>query len=476
MAFQTSLSGLTAAQGNLSVTGNNIANASTTGFKKSRAEFADVYATSFGGSGSTTIGSGVRIASVTQQFTQGNIEFTESSLDLAISGEGFFVLNETDGTEVFSRAGAFQVDRDGYLVNTHGHRLQGYDVDQNTGLVSNLTTRDIQISTGTNPARATDALRADGTAGGVDIIMNLDADAPQLASGFIFDGGPGNFSPVDTTTYSYSTSTTIYDSLGGEHTATLYYVHTNTAVASPPLDPSASGTEWEVYAEITNALGTKYLSGPQTVAFDSLGNITDPQSPPAPAVGVIEFFDGTLPSYTSTDNWATLAAPYNAVGGTAGGAFDPGNGSAVFTQLRVDQGQTTQYAGSSTVSSLVQSGYPTGELSGLDVDSSGVIFARYTNGQSNMLGAVAMANFANPQGLSPIGDTTWVQTYAAGDVLYGQAGIGTFGGIQSGALESSNVDISKQLVNMILAQRDFQANAKMISTEDQVTQTIINIR
>ncbi|MDH5784962.1 MAG: flagellar hook protein FlgE [Chromatiales bacterium] len=452
MAFQTSLSGLTAAQGNLSITGNNIANASTNGFKKSRAEFADVYATSFGSSGSNTIGSGVRLASVTQQFTQGNIEFTESSLDLALSGQGFFVLHDTDGSEMFSRAGAFQVDRDGYIVNTHGQRLQGYDVDQATGLVSNLTTNDIQLTTGTNPARATDALRTDGTPGGVDISMNLDADAPVLGAGNVM-AGSGTFSPLDPSTYSFSTSTTVYDSLGGDHTATFYYVHTDMA-----------SREWEVYAEIENTVGDRFLSGPQTYNFDASGNIINPAGA---TPGIAIFFDGALPIYQSTDSWATWA-------GAA--AFDPGNGALPFNDLRVDQSLTTQFAGSSTVNSLVQSGYPTGELSGIDIDETGVVFARYTNGQSYMLAAVAVANFANPQGLSPVGDTNWVQTYSAGDVIYGQAGRGIFGKIQSAALESSNVDISKQLVNMILAQRDFQANAKMISTEDQITQTIINIR
>jgi flagellar hook protein FlgE len=185
----------------------------------------------------------------------------------------------------------------------------------------------------------------------------------------------------------------------------------------------------------------------------------------------MQFFSGALPTYTSTDSWSTLAS-----GPVAGGTFDPGNGSLTFLNVRLDQGSTTQFAGESTVNTLVQSGFPTGELSGIEIDESGVVFARYTNGQSNMLAAVAIANFANAQGLSPNGNTSWTQTFAAGDVLYGQAGRGVFGAIQSGALESSNVDISKELVNMILAQRDFQANSKMISTEDQVTQTIINIR
>jgi flagellar hook protein FlgE len=405
MAFQTSLSGLNAAQTNLSVTGNNIANASTTGFKKSKAQFSDIYSNNF--SSTSQIGSGVRVSDVTQQFSQGNVEFTDNSLDLAISGEGFFVIKDTDGSEIYSRAGAFGIDREGYVVNNKGQRLQGYQTDVN-GVVTNTTPSDLYLSNAASPASATDL---------TEININLDAAATTPAV--------TPFSSIDPNTYNFSTSTTIFDSLGGSHTQTIYFVK----------DPAPAVNQWSTYMEVN---GTA-VGGAQTVNFASDGSLT------------------TTPS--------TLAY----------GAYNPGNGANALN-LSVDYNGSTQYAGESAVNSVVQNGYTTGRISGISIDNTGVVYARYTNGQSDILGAVAMAKFANPQGLQPIGDTNWAATFESGDRVGGQAGRGTFGQIQSGALESSNVDLSKQLVNMIIAQRDFQANAKMISTEDQVTQSIINIR
>ncbi|WP_127476393.1 flagellar hook protein FlgE [Sulfurivermis fontis] len=421
MAFQTALSGLNAASGNLNVTGHNIANASTTGFKKSRADFADVYAVSFGGVSKTATGSGVRLASVTQQFTQGNIDFTDNNLDLAISGEGFFVLND-NGTFLYSRAGNFSVDRDGYVVNAHGQRVQQYAVDPNTGIVSNFTPTDLQLNLGANPASPTTR---------IDINVNLDAGVTPIDS----TAYPALVAaPVpDPNTYNFSTTTTIYDSLGVTHEATLYFRKDDTMPAN----------EWEATLAITDIDGTINVMDTVTVQFSS---------------------NGTLLTTGDQDFLATS------------GPWTPSTGAAPFTTFDINFAGSTQFGANSAVNALSQDGYTTGRLSGISVDSNGVLFARYTNGQSSTVGAIAMARFSNPNGLQQVGDTNWAATFESGDVLPGQAGTGTFGQIQSGALEASNVDISKQLVNMIIAQRDFQANAKMITTEDQVTQTIINIR
>ncbi len=405
MAFQTSLSGLNAASTNLSVTGNNIANASTTGFKKSSAEFADIYANSF--SSTSQIGSGVQVSNIAQKFSQGNVEFTDNSLDLAISGEGFFVIKDTDGSELYTRAGAFGIDREGFVVNSQNQRLQGYQTDNN-GVVTNTAPSDLFLSNAASPANAT-AL--------TEINLNLDASAvpPVVVP----------FSSADPSTYNFSTSTTVFDSLGGSHTQTLYYAK----------DPAPAVNQWSTYMEVDGTV----VGGAQSVAFNA---------------------DGSLSTAPSNINY---------------GAYDPGNGALVMN-LSVDYNGSTQYAGGTAVNSVVQDGYTTGRISGIAIDPTGVVYARYTNGQSSILGAVAMAKFANPQGLQPVGNTNWAATYESGDKVGGQAGRGTFGQIQSGALEASNVDLSIQLVNMIVAQRDFQANAKMISTEDQVTQSIINIR
>jgi flagellar hook protein FlgE len=415
---------LNAASGNLNVTANNIANSSTIGFKMSRAEFADVYAVSFGGVSQTATGSGVRLSNVAQQFTQGNIDFTDNNLDLAISGEGFFCVND-GGTQLYTRAGNFSVDRAGYVVNAHGQRLQMYSVDPNTGSVTNFTGRDLQLNLGANPASATTQ---------IDINLNLDASSASIDDAtYPWDITDPSWGPDS---YNFSTSTTIYDSLGVQHTATLYYRKDNGA-------PALAANEWRSKLVITDADGTNFQADDQIVAFNA---------------------DGSLATVGNVDYLATS------------GPWTPSTGANNFAALNINYTGSTQFGANSAVSNLVQDGYTTGRLSGVSVDPSGVVYARYTNGQSEMLGAVAMVRFPNPNGLEQVGDTNWAATYESGAALSGQAGTGTFGQIQSGALEASNVDISKQLVNMIIAQRDFQANAKMITTEDNVTQSIINIR
>lgn len=424
MAFQTALSGLNAASGSLNVTAHNIANASTTGFKYSRAEFADVYALSFGGISQTTTGSGVRLANVAQQFTQGNVDFTDNNLDLAISGEGFFVLND-NGTQYYTRAGSFSVDRNGYVVNANGQRLQAYDVDPNTGMVSNFATHDLQFNLGANPAKATSH---------VNLNVNLNASSTAIdATMYPFDINDPTWGP---NSYNFSTTTTIYDSLGVQHSATLYFRKDDGA---PPLGEN----EWRSKLVITDANGSVFQCDDRIVSFDAAGGLI--------SVGDLDYL-------------------------ATSGPWTPSTGASAFNTFFVNYNGSTQFGADSVVNNLVQDGYTTGRLSGVSVDANGVVFARYTNGQSEILGAVALVRFSNPNGLQQSGDTNWAATFESGTPQAGQAGTGTFGNIQSGALEASNVDISKQLVNMIIAQRDFQANAKMISTEDSITQTILNIR
>jgi flagellar hook protein FlgE len=406
MPFRTALSGLNAASADLRVTGNNIANTSTVGFKQSRAEFADVFALSYGGISQTAIGAGVRLAAVTQQFGQGNIDFTGNNLDLAMNGQGFFVLSDS-GTRVYSRAGAFQVNREGFVVNAQGQRLQVYPPQNPQGTLFNTgTLTDLQLSTSEAPPQATTA---------VDTRLNLSSQAEEPAT--------APFSMSDPTSFNYSTSLTVYDSLGQTHTATLYFVKT------------ATNLEWESYLAID---GTP-VGGAQTLTFNSDGSLATPTTP-------LNF-----------------------------GTHDPGNGANLLN-IDFDLTNATQYGGSFNVTSLSQDGFSTGRLNSIDIDSAGVVFARYTNGQSEALGKVALANFANPQGLQQLGDNAWGESFAAGDVILGQADTGNFGNIQAGGLESSNVDIAEQLVRMITAQRNFQANAQVITTADSITQTIINIR
>ena len=405
MTFRVAISGLNSAQTDLSVTANNIANSSTTGFKESRAQFSELFSVSSVGVSSLATGNGVRVTDIAQQFTQGNIDFTNNSLDLAVSGNGFFVLSD-NGATAYSRAGAFRVDRSGYVVNAASQRLQVFPPNPQGGFNTGALT-DLRLTSGESPPSAT---------GGVRVVANLPGNAqpPSL----------GTFDPNDPDSYNHSTAMTVYDSLGSPHTATFYFTK------------KSQSNEWEQRMYVDgNAVGT-----PQALQYSSAGTLEQP------ANGSVEF-----PQY------------------------DPGNGAAPLT-IKVDVGATTQYGSSFSVSAITQDGYTTGRLIGIDTESSGVVQARFTNGRSIALGMVALAQFANPNGLQQLGDTSWAETFSSGQALRGAAGSAGLGLIQSGALEASNVDVTAQLVGMITAQRNFQANAKMISTADAITQSIINIR
>ena len=405
MPFTIALSGLNAASADLGVTANNVANVNTTGFKMSRAQFAEVFAVGTQSVSSSASGSGVRLSSIAQQFTQGNIDFTDNALDLAIGGEGFFVLND-NGARLYSRAGAFGVDNQGYVVNAQGARLQAYPF-AGAGLFNTGTPVDLQLTTGANPPSATtDA----------DFGINLPADAP-VPTNPVFD-------PADPSSFNHTTSITIYDSLGAAHTATVYFIK------------DAAANTWNTEVQI----GGSSVAGASQIVFNPDGSLNTPAG-------------GLMP-----------LAPY-----------DPGTGAALIN-MSLDFSTATQFGSNFGVNSLAQDGFTTGRLTGVSVDAEGIVFARFTNGQSTSLGKLALANFVNPQGLQQLGDTAWGESFQSGSALLGEAGTASFGNIQSGALEASNVDLTAQLVQRITAQRNFQANAQMISTADTVTQTVINIR
>ena len=418
MPFRIALSGLNAASTDLEVTGNNIANSATNGFKESRAEFADVYANAIQDTSSNAAGQGARVARVAQQFGQGTIDFTSNNLDLAISGQGFFVLEAPDGTQAFTRAGAYSVDRDGYVINHSNDRLQIYEAVSGVGGTTTFNTGVLQSlqlpTTPSAPAASTIVTAA--------INLNSSQPVPTLA-----------FNPANPASYNGSTSTSVYDSLGNAHTATLYYAKTG-----------ANTWDQYLYVDGTNVPPSGQAVGtPFALEFSPSGALT-----------MVNGVAGT---------------------GAATAAYDPGNGAASIS-LNLDLSGTTQYGSSFAVNNLTQDGYTSGRLAGVDIDTDGVVFARYTNGQSSALGKVAMAKFNNQQGLRQVGDTNWVESFASGTPQLGEAATSSFGQIQSGALEASNVDIAAQLVNLITAQRNFQANAEVISTADSITQTVINIR
>ncbi|MBG56704.1 MAG: flagellar hook protein FlgE [Porticoccus sp.] len=421
MAFDTAVSGIKAASADLGVVGNNIANSSTTGFKLSRAEFSDVYATSLLGAGGNAIGKGVSLAGVTQEFTQGNISFTNNALDLAINGSGFFLLSD-EGASTYTRAGNFQVNREGLIVTSEGQRLQAFQAD-NLGNI-NGQLGDLQLDT---------SLIEPNPTGSVDITLNLDSreTAPLVPFGGPFDAFAVPPTSPDSNSFNATSSTTIYDELGNPHVLSTFFVKTSTA------------NQWEVHTLVDGVT----TSGPDTLTFQSNG----------------QFDPATLPVEVNIAGWT----PLNSAGAPTGASAQ---------SFTVSLSKGTQFGSDFAVSTIVQDGFTTGQLRGLEIDNTGVAFARYTNGQARALGQVAIAGFANPNGLQPLGGTSWAETFSSGAATLGEPGSSGLGVIQSGALEDSNVEITEQLVNMIIAQRNFQANAQVIQTEDAITQTVINLR
>ncbi|MCF7202201.1 flagellar hook protein FlgE [Pseudomonas oligotrophica] len=457
MSFNIGLSGMRAASKDLNVTGNNIANAGTVGFKQSRAEFADVYAASVLGTGKNPQGSGVLLANVSQQFNQGNINYTQNALDLAINGNGFFQVSN-NGAVSYTRAGYFGTDREGFVVDNFGYKLQGYAVDGN-GNLQNGVVSDLQVQTTNQAPKASSK---------IDTVFNLNStNGSPSAWTSAYEGwlttnpgdtagaltaANGTFDPADPTTYNSSTSLNIYDSQGNAHVMTQYFVKTSANTwdmrvlvdGRNPANPSS-----------TDAFDT-------TLTFDSSGSLQG-----TTAGDFALNADGTL----RLTNWVP------AISNGATPAVWSANGAQAATGgITIDLTKSTQFASSFAVNSVAQDGYTTGELAGLEIDDTGVIFARYTNGQSKVQGQIVLANFANVQGLTPVGKSQWVQSFESGEPVVGTPRSGTLGALQAGALEDSNVELSDQLVNLIVAQRNYQANAKTIETESAVTQTIINLR
>ncbi|MEM7406010.1 MAG: flagellar hook protein FlgE [Pseudomonadota bacterium] len=398
MSFRIALTGLGAAATDLGITADNIANANTNGFKSSRTEFADIVARNE--RGANIVGDGVQIAAVTQQFSQGNVSFTGNPLDLAISGEGFFRVND-GGSIVYTRSGAFGTDREGFIVNALGQRLTGFGADSSgniSGTIDNL-----RIDTGDVAPQASTE---------VDVGANLNAAATAPTAAF---------DPTNPATFNDSTSLTFFDSLGAPHTASLFFRKT-------------AANTWENFLTVD---GTQ-VGGATAVTFDTSGQLT------APAGG----------TFTSA-------------------SFTPAGAAA--QTLTVDLNEVTQFGSQFGVNFLLQDGFSSGQLAGVEIEDTGIVFARYTNGESLALGQVSLTNFSNVQGLTRVGDNAWAESFASGQPLTGAPGSATLGVVQAGSLEDSNVELTEQLVNVITAQRSFQANAQVITASDQLTQTILNI-
>ena len=411
MSFQQGLSGLSAASKNLDVISNNVANATTSGFKLAYAVFSDMSAAASMGASGSQIGVGTQVARVNQEFSQGAITVTNNPLDVAISGQGFLRMSD-NGAISYTRNGGFSLDKDGFIVGPGGQNLTGYQADKSGAIVPNVLVN-LQLSTADQPPRATST---------TSIGANLAASEPIVL-------GPPDL--ADPKTYNFSTASTAYDSSGNPHTLTFYFNKTavNTWSSTVYIDGTAVATP--------NGTG-----GTTVLTFDTAGAYVPPAT----------------------------AAPVTFVGTKLG------LGGVNDLSVTVDYSAMTQFSSSFGVNSLSQNGTASGRLSSYSIDAQGMIFGKYTNGQNQQLGQITLSNFTNTQGLLATGDGMWLETALSGPALGGVPGTSSLGLLQSSAKEDSNVDLTAELVNMITAQRVYQANAQSIKTQDQLMQTMVNLK
>jgi flagellar hook protein FlgE len=422
MGFQQGLSGLSAASKNLEVIGNNVANSNTYGEKSARAEFADMYAAAMTGSASnnTQAGIGVRVATVAQQFTQGNITPTGNPLDLAVNGNGFFQVEDASNQMQYTRNGQFKVNNAGNIVNDQGSRLMGYPADAQGNIVQGAA-QPLQLPTGGIDPQATTKSTME---------FNLDARAAVTK--------PATTPSIDFTdqkTYNNATSVTMFDAKGQDVAVSYYFQKTGTDT-------------WDVYATANGA---------------TVGGTTAAPSP----IGSLQFSsDGSTVVSPSGPITLNIPASTNAAGAT----------TLPISGIQLNVSGATEFGSNFGVTNMTQDGYTAGQLTGVSVDTTGKLMAQYSNGQTKAAGQLELANFRNVQGLTPLGGNAWKQTAASGGPIVGVAGDGNLGVLNSGALEESNVDLTAELVSMITAQRDYQANAQTIKTMDQAMQTLVNLR
>ena len=563
--FGISVSGIKGAQKHIDVTSNNIANTNSYGFKKSRAEFADVYANSVFVNSKTAAGMGVYNSVVSQQFVQGNLSGdTGNPLDMAIQGNGFFVLKGAPGDSnaaTYTRNGAFQVNKEGFIVTAQGDYLQGWDVN------ADGTTQSLDLN-------ATHAIKLPADTGApkmsnnVTIGVNLPADKKAVESalpnedpwakpgatwdndvkanaqyGILRDTATGNavkpganpppansftqyytnFDPKDPSTYTASTSQTIHDSLGGAHTLTYYMIKmgptakdsNSTAwtcipyVDGKPVDVAQQNGQNPVCISVpgnskSSVAGANFFGF--KMVFDSSGRMDETQSMPG-KVELVNFADADkvdtpltnslrhkLFGYPGTADGApggggpldTLKDPTFEVNGGKQPLYANADGSlykAIGTPVDPHQAlsiamNATQY-GSSNFSVTVaptDDGYSTGILTSMSVDENGIISCEFSNGQMLQVAKVAMADFTNQQGLTKIGDTQWKESNASGQAIAKEANSGSAGSIKGSNLELSNVDLTNELVELITAQRNYQANAQSLQTQSTVMDAILNVR
>ncbi|MCL2829771.1 MAG: flagellar hook protein FlgE [Betaproteobacteria bacterium] len=444
MAFQQGLSGLNTSARALDVIGNNIANSNTVGFKGSDAHFGDVYAAALNGGGAGQIGIGVSLMNVAQRFTQGNISITSNPLDIAINGGGFFRLSN-NGAITYTRNGQFHLDKDGAIVNDQGLYLTGY-LGNTAGTINRQTPTELRLTADQLKLAPVPTGGSTGGIGyaGVQMGVNIDSRSPEMT--WVPPIGPTPM--IDPNDYNWTTGLTIYDSLGNPHIMNFYFVRT------------ANTGEWDMYGNVDGtamdgAGDSPNLTTPIVLQFDDKGQLTSINGTPTPPMEIPVSIDLTqVASNLGRPDW---------------GATSP-------LTFNVDLSGTTQYGSPFVTNRLMQDGYSSGDLVGLGVNETGVVQGRYTNGQTRNLAQVVLAYFENPNGLTNIGNNQWIETYSSGQPTVDTPKSGRLGVLQSERVEDSNVDLTDELVKMIIQQRSYQANAQTIKTQDQIMQTIVNIR
>ncbi|WP_104201958.1 flagellar hook protein FlgE [Billgrantia saliphila] len=422
MSFSQALSGLNSQAQKLGTIGNNIANSQTVGFKGSNVQFSDVFANS-------KVGLGTRVTTVMQNFSEGNVESTNRNLDLAVAGSGFFRFQDTSGEVVYSRNGQLSMKANGDLVNAQGFQIMGYGLNAQGEVQVGGQPQALNVSAEELAASATTR---------VGTTLNLDArkqpGSDDLSTTEVVDS-TGNPQMID---YHYSNNFTVYDSLGNPRNVTVYYEKTaaNDWTAKMTLDGKT----------LDDGAGnvTAY-----SVQFDANGKLVN-------AAGSVDA-NGAIPGVTFS-------------------SADYLGGEPVDLTFDLNLAGTTQFGNTSTVSSLTQNGYTSGTLVGITIDEDGVIMRNYSNEESRPAGQISLVSFRNPEGLTPAGDNVWRASNESGQELVGAPGTGLLGGVVSGAVETSNVDMARELVSMIVAQRAYQANSQTIKTQDELLQTAINLR
>ena len=457
MAFTQGISGLNVSAAAIDVTSHNIANVQTVGFKRSDGIFADMYSSAmFTGSGRNNIGYGASTAQVRQDFKQGGKTDSSNPLDMAIEGNGFFQVQLANGSKAYTRNGQFTLDKDGYVENSQHNHLLGFPAIQQAtltrGHIFGGDPVELQVDIhALVEATATTEASVKQNLGSAEISPTEQTPPGDDIAGFI---GTGTAIPPypSATSYNGIDQMKVYDSMGNDINMTIYYVR------QPGQNPMSSN--WDVYIRLDSDINTSTNSPDPDVSLTHMGTLTFDKT-------------GRLESFAPADPSTASTIPGHATLTRTGVELKTGAEDLV---IDIDFNDVTQFGQKTAPESHKQNGYTAGKYVRLEVSDDGVIEAEYTNGKRVAIGQVALVNFDNPHGLDRIGDNLFAETYASGQPAIGKPMTGMFGTIKANYTEDSNVDLTKELVNLIIFQRNYQANAQSIRTQDTILQTVVNLR